>query len=181
MTPGGPKRGIHPAGAFEPRAIIEVLDKHEVELVIIGGVASALHGSPFVTVDLDVVPALETSNLDRLAEALKELEAVLRDAETPEGIEIELSGRILKKALPEFGFLHFDTKHGYLDLIYEPAGTRGFRDLARAAIRFDVGAAQVRVAALEDVIRSKQAAARPRDLEQLPTLRRLLELQMTEE
>ncbi len=162
---------------FRPQKILEVLAKHEVDFVLIGGVAITLHNGPFVTVDVDVVPALETSNLDLLAAALRELKAVLRDEDVDEGVDVHVEGRMLKKAIPEFGFLRFDTKYGFLDVIYRPAGTRGFRDLAKSASVQDVGPVQVRVASLEDVIRSKQAVGRPRDLEQLPTLRRLLELE----
>ena len=165
-----------PKKVFRPRRILEILVEHDVEFVVIGGVASTIHGSPFATVDVDVVPAVETSNLDRLAAALRELRAVLRDADSARGTPIDLDGRTLKKALPSIRFLRFDTTYGYLDIIYQPAGTKGFRDLARWATEKDVGTVQVRVASLEDVIRSKQAAGRPRDLEQLPTLRRLLEL-----
>lgn len=88
--------------AFRPRRILEVLDKHDVDFVLIGGVANSLHGSPYPTVDLDVVPALETSNLDRLVVALAELDAVLRDADTPKGIRLDLDGKALKRVLPDF-------------------------------------------------------------------------------
>ncbi len=162
--------------AFRPRQILEVLARHEVDFILIGGIATALRGAPFSTVDVDVVPAIETSNLDRLAAALKELDALLRDVDHPERLRLDLDGRVLKKAILGFGFLRFDTKYGYLDLIYRPAGTQGFRDLARSATEVDTGSVQTRVASLEDVIRSKQATGRPRDLEQLPTLRRVLEI-----
>ena len=162
---------------FRPLKILELLGKHEVEFILIGGIAGTLHGAPFVTVDLDVVPAVETSNLDRLSAALRELEAVLRDADNEEGVHIDFNGRLLKKVLPDSRFLRFDTAHGYLDVIHKPAGTQGFRDLARSAIYQEVGSVRIRVASLEDVIRSKAAVGRPRDLEQLPTLRRLLELE----
>lgn len=166
------------APAFRPRKILEILAKHEVEFILIGGVAQYLHGGPFPTIDVDVVPDLQTSNLDRLAEALTELDARLRDAKQPEGIPIGLDGRTLKKALPDFGFLRLTTKYGYLDLLYEPAGTEGFRDLNRSAVKKSVApAVEISVAGLADVIRSKQAVGRARDLEQLPTLRRLLEMQ----
>lgn len=164
-------------GAFRPLKILEVLAKHNVNFVLIGGLASALHGAPFSTIDVDVVPELQTWNLSQLAIALRELEATLRDANEPDEIQIDLDGKTLKKALPDFGFLRFNTKYGYLDLLYRPAGTDGYRDLVQSAEAEDVGSIQVRIASLEDVIRSKQAVGRPRDLEQLPTLRRLLELQ----
>lgn len=163
--------------AFRPLKILEVLVKYNVDFVVIGGVASAVHGAPFSTTDVDVVPELRTSNLDQLASALRELKATLRDESEPKGIQIDIDGKTLKKALPDFGFLRFDTEYGFLDLLYRPAGTEGFRDLAQSAEQEDVGSVQVRIASLEDVIRSKQAVGRPRDLQQLPTLRRLLELQ----
>lgn len=168
--------------AFRPGKILEILAKHEVEFVLIGGVAQSLHGGPFPTVDVDVVPDLQTSNLDRLAEALTELEARLRDAKEPEGIPLNLDGKTLKKVLPDFRFLRFMTKFGYLDLLYEPAGTEGFRDLNRSAVKKNIApSVEVSVASLADVIRSKQAVGRARDLEQLPTLRKLLEMQQEAE
>lgn len=162
---------------FRPLRILETLVKHGVDFVLIGGLASVIHGAPYSTIDVDVVPELQTSNLDRLASALRELEATLRQADESNGTQIDFDGKGLKKALPDFGFLRFDTKYGYLDLLYKPAGTEGFRDLARSAEEENVGSVQVRIAGLEDVIRSKQAVGRPRDLQQIPTLRRLLELQ----
>lgn len=162
---------------FRPLKILEVLAKHRVDFILVGGVATSIHGAPFPTTDVDVVPGLQTSNLDRLATALRDLNATLRDANEPAGIQIDLDGRTLKRTLPDFGFLRFRTDYGYLDLLYKPAGTEGFRDLVRSAREEDVGGVRVRIASLEDVIRSKQAVGRPRDLEQLPTLRRLLELQ----
>lgn len=68
------------------------------------------------------------------------------------------------------------TPFGRLDLVFEPAGTGGYDDLARDGIDVDLGGIRARVASLRDVIRSKEALNRPRDREQLPTLRRLLDL-----
>lgn len=166
---------------FRPLKILEALARYEVEFIVIGGVASGLHAAPFVTVDLDVVPELQTSNLNRLAAALQDLQATLRDEDEPQGAPIELDGKTLKRALPDFRFLRFTTRHGFLDLLYEPAGTKGFNDLAASAEEMDLETTRVRVASLADVIRSKQALGRPRDLEQLPTLRRLLEIQQEAE
>lgn len=67
------------------------------------------------------------------------------------------------------------TSGGRLDLVFEPSGTGGYADLARGAVEMQIDDVRVRVASLEDVIRSKEAADRPRDREQLPVLRRLLE------
>lgn len=79
----------------------------------------------------------------------------------------------MKKWLVAFKSLNIRTKYGELDLIYRPDGTEGFRDLSKRTVTEDIGGIEITVAALEDVIRSKQAAGRPRDLEQLQTLRNL--------
>ena len=56
-----------------------------------------------------------------------------------------------------------------------PAGTRGYTDLRRRALEITIRDTPVVVAALADVVRSKEAAGREKDRLTLPTLRRLLE------
>lgn len=67
------------------------------------------------------------------------------------------------------------TNHGDLDLVFQPTGTSGYRDLAKDSISLDIDGLRVDVASLADIIRSKEATGRPHDREQLPTLRRLQE------
>src|SRR5437899_1770761 len=61
------------------RDAIEFLCRHRVEFIVVGGVAAVLNGAPISTFDLDVVPARDAENLDRLMAALTELEATYRD------------------------------------------------------------------------------------------------------
>jgi hypothetical protein len=69
------------------------------------------------------------------------------------------------------------TSAGDLDLCFTPAGTRGYDDLRREASRERLDKRlTVTVASLRDVIRSKEAAGRDKDLAQLSILRRTLEL-----
>lgn len=96
-------------------------------------------------------------------------------SDEPEGVELDFSGKSLQKWLVDFRFLNLSTRFGRLDLLYRPAGTEGYRDLASNAKTELIAEVEVRLAALEDIIRSKQAAGRERDLQHLPTLRRLLE------
>jgi hypothetical protein len=70
------------------------------------------------------------------------------------------------------------TKHGDLDLVMEPAGTDGYRDLVRDSDPLTVARRPdlvVEVASLADVIRSKEASGREKDRAALPLLRRTLE------
>ncbi len=60
-------------------------------------------------------------------------------------------------------------------MAFAPAGTAGFDDLARRSISMNLHGSTVAVVALEDIIRSKEAANRPKDHRSLPVLRQLLE------
>lgn len=168
------------ADSFDPEPILKILAKHGVDYVLVGGIGGVLHGAPMLTDDLDVVPALQVKNLDALAEALNELSARILSADAPGGsIPIAFTGKRLQKWIVDFQFLNLKTDYGQLDLLHRPAGTGGFQDLAANAEEIDLGDFEVRVASLEDIIRSKQAVGRDRDLEQLPTLRMVLEQQRT--
>lgn len=67
------------------------------------------------------------------------------------------------------------TKHGDLDISFEPAGTSGFEELRAKSVEYDLEGLIVPVAALSDIIRSKEAAGRAEDRAALPTLRALLD------
>ena len=55
------------------------------------------------------------------------------------------------------------TDFGRLDLTFEPSGTGGYADVARDAVHLTILGAEVDVASLADVIRSKEAAGREKD------------------
>jgi hypothetical protein len=52
------------------KEFIELLNKHNVRYLIIGGYAVALHGHPRYTKDLDIWIEMEPANADRLIDAL---------------------------------------------------------------------------------------------------------------
>jgi len=156
---------------LQAEEIFACLDRHEVAYVLIGGLAAVLHGSPLPTVDADICPAEEPENLARLAGALVELDARIRTPDTPGGVSFPRDAAFLGNVR----LLNLQTRFGDLDLAMTPAGTEGFADLARRAVAMTIHGSRVAVAALEDVIRSKEAANRPKDLRSLPVLRQLLE------
>ncbi len=146
------------------------LDRHGVQYVLIGGLAAVLHGSPLPTVDADICPSPAPDNLQRLAHALHDLEARIRTPDTPGGVAFPHEPRFLAGVQ----MLNLVTRAGDLDLSFTPAGTAGYADLSVQASRMVILGVPVTVAALEDVIRSKEAANRPKDLRALPMLRQLL-------
>lgn len=157
---------------LEPDRILTALVKRHVEFVVIGAVAAIAHGGPLITQDLDITPAREPGNLDRLAKALKDLDARLRLPDDSSGIEFPIEPRFLGSV--ESWTLK--TPSGDIDLLFVPPGTAGYEDLKRSAVPVELWGQDVLVASLEDIIRMKEAAGRPKDLGQLPALRQTLEL-----
>jgi hypothetical protein len=161
---------------YDPVALFRVLDEHDVEFVVIGGVAARLQGAPILTQDVDVTPATDAGNLDRLARALRAIHARLRSPHEPDGVEFPIDARFLAGNRSWTLISDF----GDLDLVFEPAGTNGYRDLVAEADRLTVDESpplRVYVASLPAVIRSKEAAGRDKDRAALPLLRRTLEEQ----
>jgi hypothetical protein len=157
---------------YRPDEILEVLERHRVRYVVIGGLAAEIHGSPYITSDVDVTPARDRENFARLAAALRELEAKLRVPDLDAPLEVPLDERSFDQGTT----WTYVTKHGYLDVAPLPDGTKGYDDLRRGATREQLtDSVQVSVAALADVIRSKEAAGREKDRAVLPELRQVLE------
>jgi hypothetical protein len=157
---------------YRPDQILQVLERHEVDYVVIGGLAAELRGSPYTTRDVDVTPSRNRANLKRLADALRELDAKLRIPNVEAPVEFPLD----QHSFDWETTWTFVTIHGYLDIALLPDGTRGYDDLRRSATRERITETlEVSVAALADVIRSKEAAGREKDRAVLPILRQVLE------
>jgi hypothetical protein len=84
------------------------------------------------------------------------------------------------ESLARTEMLYLVTDFGDLDVSFTPTGTRGFGDLTRQAVRMMPFCVPTQAASLADVVRSKEAAGRLKDLAALPTLRRLLEAEENE-
>jgi len=95
---------------MEIKQQLQLLSHYGVDFVIVGGVAAALHGSSIPTYDLDVCYDRSHSNLDRLAQALLAVHAVLRGA--PTGLPFVPDAETLRCGLN----FTLDTDIGPLDL-----------------------------------------------------------------
>lgn len=157
------------AAPFDPICLFEILDHHEVNYVLIGGLAGVLHGSSATTSDADIVPATDTANLERLSRALGDLGARIRSPSEPDGISFDPHPELLGSVT----ILNLTTRCGDLDLTLTPSGLGGYDEIAPGAGVFDVDGLSVMVASLDDIIRSKEAADRPRDRATLPILHAL--------
>ena len=154
---------------FGPERILAVFEEHGVRCVLIGGFAAVIHGSPYLTTDVDVVPANDRRNLERLSDALSDLHARVWTSAEPGGVPFDHSA----ESLGRVRLWTFVTDFGRLDITFEPSGTSGYDDLARDATHLTILGVGVDVASLADVIRSKEAAGREKDRLVLPVLRRL--------
>jgi hypothetical protein len=152
---------------LDPQLLFEVLARHKVEYVLIGGLAANLHGSPLVTNDADITPRRTKPNLRRLAAALVELDARIRTAKEPGGFEFARDAEFLGRVK----MVNMQTRAGDFDITFEPGGfSAGYDELLPHAVPFDIFGVLVLVAALRDIIHSKEAANRLKDQAALPVL-----------
>ena len=161
---------------FDADAIVEVLTRHGVSFIVIGGFAAMTQGSPIPTRDIDVVPGTDRENWVRLSAALKELDARVRAVELDGPLPFDHDADSLAASQS----WNLTTKFGDLDITQMPAGTQGYDDLKRDAVEIELGGLRVHVASLADVVRSKEAAGRDKDRIALPVLREMVALQLRE-
>jgi hypothetical protein len=155
--------------SFDGRGILDVLARHEVDFILVGGFAARVHGSPLLTNDVDIVPSADSENLGRLSAALTELDAKVR----AEGVEL-LPFPHTAESLADARIWNLTTKYGDLDITFTPSGTQGYDDLRRDAVDVELRGTRVLLASLADIVRSKGAAGRDKDRRALPVLRELL-------
>lgn len=158
------------AAPFDPERIVRVLAAHRVGYVLIGALGARLYGFPRVTADIDITPDAAPENLELLADALRELSARVYTESVPEGLAFDCSAKTLGRAV----LWNLVTDAGRLDIAFMPSGTQGYADLSSSAERFEVFDTEIRVASLADIIRSKIAADRPQDRQDVPVLQALL-------
>jgi hypothetical protein len=165
-----------PTADVDAAAIIRAFARHKVQYVVIGGFAAELHQVAIPpTRDMDVTPEPSRSNLERLAAALNELNARFRvPYGAPDGVEVP--GGVTATWLAEMVTITLVTEAGPLDIAMRPDGTTGYEDLNGSVIVMRYEGMDVPVASLSDVIRSKEAAGREKDIRVLPALRAHLRL-----
>lgn len=159
---------------FSPERLVEVLDRHGVEYLIVGGIAARAYGATRETKDFDCLVRRARANLDRLAAAMRELNARLRVAGLSDAEAAQLPMQIDAVALNAIEISTWRTDAGDLDVLVDIPGRDGTRrryeDLVANAHALDYAGIAVRLAGLADVIASKEWANRPKDREALPEL-----------
>jgi predicted nucleotidyltransferase len=147
------------------RDLLERLSHACVDFVVIGGVAVIAHGHPRATLDLDVCYARTPENAKKLVAALTPIHPRLRGA--PPELPFFWDERTIRNGL-NFTLV---TDEGDLDLLGEVTGLGSYDDIALRATEIDLHGTKVKLLALDDLIRSKAAAGRAKDLIDLEALR----------
>lgn len=150
-------------------AILRELVEGNVEFLLIGGVAVAYHGYVRGTKDVDVVPAPDRGNLERLAMVLRRLEAEVAGSEDFE--EGELPDPLDPAALELGGNWVLSTRLGRLDVMQWIGDAELWGDLAPAAVEERIDGLPIKLVSYEDLVKLKELAGRPRDLLDLEKLR----------
>jgi hypothetical protein len=143
--------------------ILKALAEHAVDYVIIGGLAVQTHGHVRTTVDIDVLPRPDPSNLARLANALNALDARILN---PGSEHLKIDAAMLPRAT----LWQFATRHGAIDVVHDAPGAPPFEELRTRALEIRLGDLQLSVAGRDDLISMKRASGRPVDLEDLAAL-----------
>jgi hypothetical protein len=159
---------------FDPRAILAALERNYVDYVLIGGLARVLRGSYETTRGVDLCPSFGEDNIERLGQAVGELEAQQADGRKRVFDERTLGGEDV---------VAFSTAAGELKIVPSPAGApNGFVDLRRAATKEHLGhGLQPLVASTGDLARMAAALHRDQDVARLSELRRIMELEVDRE
>jgi hypothetical protein len=148
---------------LDPERIFAALDEHEVEYVVIGGIAVQVHGHLRMTNDIDLIPAPTRGNLERLANALRDLDArVLNPGSEHLSIDAQM--------LPRATLWQLSTRHGDIDILHDAPGATPFPELRLRALSIPLGELTIPIAARDDLIRMKLASGRPVDLADIAAL-----------
>lgn len=141
---------------LDAQRILDELTRHEVDFVLVGGLAAQTHGSTRMTNDVDVIPAPDPENLSRLAEALRALGARVLN---PGSEQLEIDAAMLPRAT----IWQLATPHGDIDVLHEAPGAAPYAELRERALVIALGDTRIPVAGRDDLIRMKLARNRPID------------------
>ena len=137
--------------------LIAALRAERLEAVLIGNAAAAVQGAPVTTLDFDFMFRATAANLAKLKRVARRLDAI-----------------ILRPFYPVSKLYRLTADASGLQADFMPAihGVRSFEGLKARSVEHTVGGEPLRVACLDDIIASKRAAGRDRDLAVLPVLER---------
>jgi predicted nucleotidyltransferase len=154
----------------DPEKVLRQLTKNKVRFIIIGGVATVLHGLAHTTYDLDLCYERTTANITRLVKALLHWHPRLRDA--PKNLPFSFDSKTIQTGLN----FTLSTDVGDLNLFGEVTGIGRYEDVKRSSEETDIFGLKCSVLSIEGLIKSKKAVGRRKDQPVLAELQALLDL-----
>ena len=145
-----PRPDFHPLQAQE---IARAFQEEGVDYLFIGKSGAILLGFPGTTQDVDVFPARSADNGRRIAAALRK-------------IGFEVGSDLEHDILASKDFVQIKTGPFDVDLVFAPDGIPSFAEAKARGLTEGI----FRVANLRDIIASKRASGRQKDLTDLPLL-----------
>ncbi len=147
-------------GTVEPpllARVARIVEETALECIVIGNSAAALQGAPVTTLDVDFMFRRTDRNIEKLQQLAR-----------------SLGGHLSQPFQPTSDMYRLITENLQIAFVSRMDGIRSFESLRSRADTIDVGGATLRVASLEDVITSKRATGREKDLASLPILEKTL-------
>jgi predicted nucleotidyltransferase len=129
-----------------------------LEFVVVGGFAGVLHGSAYVTNDLDICAVLSPENVAKLRQTMADLKPVHRMTHN------KLSFLDHPPAGQPLANVYLETDAGILDVLGSVLGIGDYHALAKNAVTIPLFGRQCRVISLEDLIKAKEAMGREKNL-----------------
>lgn len=135
--------------------LMHAIHRAKLEVVLIGNAAAAMHGAPVTTLDFDFMFRDTPVNLRKLKKVAAALEAAIMRPFYP-------VSKLYRMVDDDTGL-----QADFMPVIH---GVRSFESLRSRATERQVGGVSLLIASLDDIIASKKAAGRDRDLAVLPVL-----------
>jgi hypothetical protein len=149
-------------------ALLEKLQQHNIDFVLVGGFAAVAHGSTTLTQDIDICCNFSVENLMRLNDSLADIHPVHRM--TPQKLPLKLTPDTCESQK----HLYLDTDMGQLDCLSAVMGVGNHDQVKKSSCQISLPGGICRVLDINALIESKKAMNRPRDLEavlQLQTIK----------
>ncbi len=154
---------------------ITTLASHDIDFVVIGGVALGIHAAAYVTYDIDICYSRKRENLEKLAHALRPFNPRLR------GFPKELPFIWEASTLLNDTNFTLDTTLGDFDMLGEVSGIGTFEEVLLLSEKWNIYDYDVQILSVDGLISAKESAGREKDQPGLKILYALRDSNLDEE
>lgn len=157
---------------MDPKRLLSALAEEQVDYVLVGGIAAAMHGTTRITPDVDIAYATDSANLQRLCAAINRFEPRRLVLGQPEGAVLHFEPELLRKER----VVQLETTIGRLDLLDRIRGFGSYAAVKKLKEIQTIGVTQVHVLSIDGLIKAKRAMGRPKDIQDVTELEAIREV-----